>query len=312
MPTKPSSPGLSLNLAIGAFLGLMAGGAVGGYRELRDRYFRTTEQIRNELGLECLGLVPVVKDRTLRVSKLGKGADDRATRPSHSITNYVVEQPLSQFAEAMRGVKVTAEATVSRQGTRTIGIVSAMPGEGKSVVAANLAAHLASQGSRTLLVDGDFRNPASTRALAPHATTGLAEALVTNGPIDTLLYSDATSGLKFLPAVASHSVAHASNLLASDAIDRLLDTREFDYVILDLPPIGPVVDAKALARKLDCFVFVVEWGRTPRRLVRGLLQSEWMVAEKCLGVVLNKVDLKRLTRYQENMGASYYGYYRHQ
>ena len=49
-----------------------------------------------------------------------------------------------------------------------------------------------------------------------------------------------------------------------------------------------------------------------RRVIRGLLQSEWMVAEKCLGVVLNKVDLKRLTRYQENMGASYYGYYRHQ
>ena len=314
MPTKPSSPGLGLNLAIGAFLGLMAAGAVGGYRELRDRYFRTTEQIRNELGLECLGIVPVVKDRTLRVSKLGKGAgaDDRATRPSHSITNYVVEQPLSQFAEAMRGIKVTAEATITGRGTRTIGVVSAMPGEGKSVIAANLAAHLASQGARTLLVDGDFRNPASTRALAPHATLGLAEALVTNGPIDTLLYSDQTSGLKFLPAVASHSVAHGSNLLASDAIDRLLETREFDYVILDLPPVGPVVDAKALARKLDCFVFVVEWGRTPRRVIRGLLQSEWMVAEKCLGVVLNKVDLKRLTRYQENMGASYYGYDRHQ
>lgn len=313
IPSRPSSPGLSLNLAIGGFLGLLGGGAVGAYRELRDRYFRTTEHVRMELGLECLGIVPVVKDRTLRVSKIGKSAgDDRATRPSHSITSYVIEQPLSQFAEAMRGVKLTAEAANLGQAPRTIGVVSAMPGEGKSVIAANLAAHLASQGARTLLIDGDFRNPATTRALAPHANRGLVEALASNSAIEPLLFSDETSGLKFLPAVASSSVAHASNLLASDAVDRLLGSPDFDYVIVDLPPIGPVVDAKAMARKLDCFVFVVEWGRTPRRLVRGLLQSEWMIAEKCLGVVLNKVDLRKLTRYQENMGASYYGYYRHQ
>ncbi|TIX30702.1 MAG: chain-length determining protein, partial [Mesorhizobium sp.] len=71
----------------------------------------------------------------------------------------------------------------------------------------------------------------------------------------------------------------------------------FEYIIVDLPPLGPVVDAKAFAPLADGFVLVTEWGRTPRAMVQSILSSEPYIANKIVGVVLNKVDLKKLAKY---------------
>jgi succinoglycan biosynthesis transport protein ExoP len=98
---------------------------------------------------------------------------------------------------------------------------------------------------------------------------------------------------------------------------KLLRTAEknFDYVILDLPPIGVVVDVRAIAPMLEAFVLVTEWGRTIRKAVRTSLSSERGIREKLLGVVLNKVDADKLRRYEGYGSIEYYtgkyaGYYR--
>lgn len=83
-------------------------------------------------------------------------------------------------------------------------------------------------------------------------------------------------------------------------------TQNFDYVVLDLPPLGPVVDARAIASKVDGFVFVVEWGKTARKVVRQTLATEPLIAEKCLGVVLNKVDTEKMRLYREYGSSEYY------
>jgi len=93
--------------------------------------------------------------------------------------------------------------------------------------------------------------------------------------------------------------SHTSELLSSAGMRRFIDNAKetFEYIVVDLPPLGPVVDAKAFAPLVDGFVLVAEWGRTPRAMVRSLLEQEPYVANKIVGAVLNKVDLKKLPKY---------------
>lgn len=111
--------------------------------------------------------------------------------------------------------------------------------------------------------------------------------------------------LAFLPAGGRGRLAHTSELLSSIATRQFLEEAKssFDYIIVDLPPLGPVVDAKAFAPAADGFVVVVEWGRTPRAVVKSQLRADPMIADKVLGIVLNKVDLKAIGRFAELGGS---------
>jgi succinoglycan biosynthesis transport protein ExoP len=114
--------------------------------------------------------------------------------------------------------------------------------------------------------------------------------------------------LAFLPAVIKRRIPHSSELLASMGMAQLLATasQNFDYVVLDLPPLGPVVDARAIASRIDGFIFVVEWGRTARKVVRQTMENEPLIMEKCLGVILNKVDSDKMKLYREYGSSEYY------
>jgi polysaccharide biosynthesis transport protein len=109
-------------------------------------------------------------------------------------------------------------------------------------------------------------------------------------------------------------IIHTSDILASAATKRLFDQlrENYDYVIVDLPPLVPVVDARSATHFLDCYLFVVEWGKTRTGVVEHALTTARGVYDNLLGVVLNKVDLNRLARYESNHGQSYYNnYYSH-
>ncbi len=188
-----------------------------------------------------------------------------------------------------------------------IGIVSVLPGEGKSTIAVNFAQALAGS-ARVLLIDADLRNPGATRALGQHADEGLLEVLLEGRLPESAMLTDPDSGLKFLPAVVRRRIPHSSELLASAAMIRLLArvAGEFDYVVLDLPPLGPVVDARAIAPRVDGFIMVVEWGETARKAVRDTLNAEPQIAGRCLGVILNKVDAARMKFYEGYGSSDYY------
>ena len=170
---------------------------------------------------------------------------------------------------------------------------------------AQVAAH---GGARVILVDCDLRKPVLSQALAPSATLGLIEVISGATSLDQVIWSYPSSQLSFLPLVAKSRLIHTSELLASAAMKRLFDQlREtYDYVIVDLSPIAPVVDVRSTNHLLDSYVFIIEWGKTKIDVVEHALTTARGVYDNLLGVVLNKADFKRLGRYDSYRGDYYY------
>ncbi|HCD85910.1 MAG TPA: chromosome partitioning protein ParA [Agrobacterium sp.] len=308
-PYTPSKPNKAMILALFMIMGAAAGGGIAVFREFRDRFFRTGEQVRDVLGLEFLGNTPLVQNKP-GTDAVPKGQDEApaATRPSN-VARYAVDHPLSSFAETLRSTRLAIDLGIaSKHGARVVGVVSALPSEGKSTISINLAQLLAGQGARVLLLDADIRNPGATRALARHATEGLLEVLLEGRNIRDVLLHDEKTRLAFLPTVVKQRVPHSSELLTSAQMHKLLAEASsvFDYIIVDLPPLGPVVDARAMASRIDGFVFVTEWGKTARRAVRNTIENEVHIRKKCLGVILNKVDTEKLKLYRAYGSSEYY------
>lgn len=311
-PLEPSHPNKGLALLLGIATGCAAGIGLGGLREFRERGFRTAADVVDVLNQSYIGslpMVPVPNGGKRSSSKSGSGDQSKRLISAPPIMRHALDNPLSGFAETLRGAKVAADLSLGVNTFKTIGIASVLPSEGKTTVSKNFASLIASQGHKTLLIDGDLRNPGLTRALAPRAEAGLVESLHDGRLIADRFYFEQETRLAFLPAVVRRRVAQSSMLLSSPMMKSLLAeaSEAFDYAIMDLPPLGPVVDARAVASQIDAFILVVEWGETARKLVQTTLAREHELRSKCLGVILNKVDPNKILLYEDYGSASYYG-----
>ncbi|CAM3505106.1 Exopolysaccharide polymerization/transport protein [Agrobacterium tumefaciens str. B6] len=305
-PRIPSKPNKPIILALFMIMGAAAGGGIAMFREFRDRFFRTGEQVRNVLGLEFLGNTPLIPNKP--ATEAPESGHPGLTLPT-SVARYAVDHPLSSFAETLRSTRLAIDLGIpAKSGARIVGVVSALPSEGKSTISINLAQLLAGQGARVLLLDADIRNPGATRAMARHASEGLLEVLLEGRSVQDVVLRDEKTKLAFLPTVVKQRVPHSSELLTSAQMHKLLAeaSNAFDYIIVDLPPLGPVVDARAMAGRIDGFIFVTEWGKTARRAVRNTVENEVHIRKKCLGVILNKVDTEKLKLYRAYGSSEYY------
>jgi succinoglycan biosynthesis transport protein ExoP len=309
-PGAPSYPKKGIILPLSLLVGAMFGAGLGVLREYRDRAFRVGPQVRDELGLEFLGMLPLVDHSKRLKVKEGDASDElKVVRRTDDLQGYSIDHPLSTFAEALRKAKISVDLSLADRRPKIIGVTSVSPGEGKSTVAKNFATLLAHLGARTVLIDADLRNPGLSRGIARGAQAGLVEAIREGRAVTDLLLAERDSGLFVLPAVIKKSVLHTSEVISSAGMRSVLTqvSEVADYVILDLAPLGPVVDTYAVAPLMDGFLLVVEWGRTPREMVRHLLNSHEKIYEKCIGVLLNKANLKKVDLY-EHYGPRHYHY----
>lgn len=240
------------------------------------------------------------------ISTTDTGARLIATEPG--IASNVVEQPFSRFAEAIRTIKLAADLNGADAANKVIGITSAVPNEGKSTIAAALAHSIAQFGGRTILVDCDLRNPSLSRDLAPNASAGIVEVLYGKVALEDALWKEPSLNMAFLPVLSRLRVAHSSEILNSAGMKRLFEKLRYsyDYVIVDLPPLAPLVDVRATTHLVDSYLLVVEWGRTYTAIVQHALTRASRVYEKVFGVVLNKVDMKALSLYDGNRARYYH------
>ncbi len=305
-PLQPSEPRKPLLAALGLLLGLGAGVALSAFREFSDRTFRTPEQVTRELGIELLGMLPDIshvsgaRKNTSRSIAHSSAAGAIPGRPRDGVSTYTINNPFSSYAETLRSVKVAIDLSIEGDQGKIIGIASSIPQEGKSTVAKNFASLLAMQGSRVILIDGDLRQGGLTRLSVPDCKVGLIELLLEDKQLIDVLTVEPETGLTILPACVQQGFFQTSEVITSPAMVALLKdlTKNYDYIVVDLPPLGPVTDGRAVARLMDGYLFVIGWGSVPRHSVVEALNASPAVREKIIGAVLNNVELKKLRRYQ--------------
>lgn len=282
------------------------GGIVGGtlalgfglaaVREITDSVFRTVAQVEKRLQMNCLALVPLRKDDMLDHSHHWAGPP---TVHIEGPASSVIDAPLSGYSEAVRSIKLAIDLNGTFSGTKIIGLTSSLPKEGKSTLSASLALAIARAGSKVALVDFDLRNPTLTRELSPGATVGFLDVISGGVSLADALWTDETKNLSFLPAVVKNQFVQSNEIMVSPVTKMFLERlrNEYAYVIVDLPPLAPVIDTRATTNLVDFYIGVIEWGGTKIDVIEHAFSRASEVASNMLGVVLNKVDMDTFDNY---------------
>jgi polysaccharide biosynthesis transport protein len=285
-----------LILAGGSVLGFLLGGCFVLLRDFPFGVFRTAQQVTDVTGLFC-AVLPAIES-----------AEEQA---SVQTGEYALNAPYSRFVETLRSIWALINVAQQKSAAKVVCVISSVPGEGKTTVATNLAAHFARHSTtRVLLVDADLHHPSLTERVAPDAKVGLKEALMEPKGLSKFVMRKERLNLDVLPCPVSDRVPNAAELLGTAEMGQLVDTaREaYDLVIIEVPPMAAVVDYKMIARHCDRFVFVVEWGKTSQRIVLECLNDAPFL-DRIVCIVLNKVDpasLRSIERYKGNRFHDYY------
>lgn len=318
-PPHKSKPKTLVVFVLSLFGGIAFGSGLAFLRELMDRVFRTPTQLEDDLGLPCFAVIPQLAEslnyQPPTISRADQEQYCRTLSKTSSPHWAVANMPLSRFAESIRSVKLGIDLSRSHSANRVIGVTSTQPGEGKSTIAACLAQLIGQSGQSVVLVDCDLKNPSLSKALAPNATIGVIDVLSGMQPIERALWTDAETNLVFIPTVTDRTVLHSSEVLSAGPMHLLVEKlcATYDYVIIDLPPLAPIVDARASSAVVDCFIHVVEWGQTKIDVVKHALHAAPNVYDKVIGTVLNKTDIKEMASYNgsrsEYYSESHYTHY---
>jgi capsular exopolysaccharide synthesis family protein len=289
-------------LALFVGIGLGVGGAL--LLEMLNAGFTTPRQIEESLGIPVLASVHRMED-----SKLKKG------EAVLSIPHYQIHYPLSPFSEAFRTLRSGIHMSDVDRPPKVIHVTSASPGEGKTTTAVSLAISAASSGSKVVLVDADLRHPSLSHFFKLERNKGLVDLLTGTGTPNGGM--PASGGMMFrienlivLPA-GSKSL-NPPDVLGSERMKALIAylKETFDYVVVDTPPVGPVVDSTIVAQLADKTIFVVKWNSTPRDLVQDCIQRV-SNHKRVGGVVLSQVNQGRARKYggEYLYGDRYYAKY---
>ena len=317
IPIAPSFPKSTLIIGFALVLGLGIGCAAAFLADFLDRRVKTLDEAEELLGLPALAAVPLVDVRDLaRRAKRGRAALDRhdpnatgllppALQPP--LMRYATEEPSSLFAESVRAIRLSIQRALRIKPAQIILVTSAIDNEGKTTLAVNVALSLAALGYRTLLVDCDMRNPETTRSLAPRARSGLLQVALGKEPIERAILVDRGSGLSVLPAPLNAYSHATSELMFSERIDVVFELlrQHYELIVLDCPPLLPLVDGRALAEHADQILLALAWDKTPREAALDAVELLGPVRDRILGTVLTRVDMHRLRHYDYYSSSAY-------
>ena len=299
MQTESSKKRL-LILGGGSVIGLLLGGALLFGRTFPFGVFRTAQQVTHATGLSC-SVLPEIAN-----------ANEQAAL---SVGEYVLNWPYSRFSQGLRSIWATINIAQRESAVKVVGVLSSSPGEGKTTVAINLAAHFGRHSTtRVLLVDADFYRQSLTKSIAPEAGVGLREALAEPTSLSKFVIRKERLNLDVLPCPAPDEIPNPTELLGTGEMEQLIKiAREsYDLVIIEAPPMAAIVDYKMIARHCNGFIFVVEWGKTSQRMVLECLSDASGLLDRVLCVILNKADPSALRSIEHYKGDRFHAYYRDQ
>ncbi len=281
VPRAPYAPNIKLALAFAIAAGLGAGLALAFLLELFDQTISTAEEIEGKLGVPALAAIPRLSKRAFRL--LGPSEQNPA--------GYIVDKPMSSFAEVFRVLRTTIVYSDPDRRHRVIAFTSALPEEGKTTCAICLARVAATSGQKVLVVDCDLRRRSLNETLGLEPNEGLLQVLVDEAKWRDVVVRDVYSQADFLP-VAHGTQFTARDVFGSDAMSRLVEDlrREYDLVIFDCPPVLAVAESRVIAALADATIVVAGWSKTPWRAVRSTMEQLRDSGARVMGVALNSVS----------------------
>src|SRR5271155_4999411 len=295
VPTSPSRPQKARNISLAFLVGLVGGVGLAIFREYLDNTVKSPDDIESLTGLPSLAVVPSLPGLNGHHGKLSRLARETAPQaalgPRVELLSYV--QPKSQISEAFRALRTSLLLSQADHPPQVILVTSALPREGKTTAAVNLAVTLAQLGDRTLLMDSDLRKPGIRRALnmTIGKESGLSSYLAGVSTLDEVLMPHPT--ITNLVALTTGPVPPSpADLLSSHRMREGIAElrRRFKFIVIDSPPIMAATDAVILSALTDGVLLVVRSGETPKEAFTR--SRDLLTGVKCrlLGVVLNAVD----------------------
>lgn len=300
VPGAPSYPRKKIILAFALVFGLGLGFGSSYLLDFLNPGFRTYKQIEDQLGLPVLSSISLLDEEEIPVHR-----DVRV--PAY----LCISKPLSRYSEAIRSLRTGIEMADVDQPPRVVLVTSAVPGEGKSTLAASIAFSAVRVG-RVLLMDCDLRRPGSlSKGFGIAKRPGVVDLLTRSASLQQVIHHDQASGIHVIGA-GSSLPQNPPDLLGSVRMAELIVAlrESYNLVIVDVPPVAPVVDAKVMSRLVDKVAFVVKWAETRRELVAQCV-AQVNADRKVAGIALNFLDERQTSRYGRYAyyGPSYYGQY---
>jgi capsular exopolysaccharide synthesis family protein len=280
---SPVSPNVTLNLVLGAVVGLIFGVGIAFFLEYLDTSVKTLEDVERYLQVPVLAVIP--KDISLLHRQRGSSPD----------------------AEAYRILRTNIEFNRKNPEDNAITVVSGGAGEGKSTTLMNLSYICAQGGYTTLMIDADLRRPRLHTYFGINNSVGLTNYLTTDLMLEDVILQTPVDNLYFMPS--GILPVDAAGILNSRRMSELIQDvkQRFDLIFVDSPPILGVSDASVIASEVDLSIIVVQHRKLPRNMLLRVKQSIENVGGNILGVVLNNVDVRSDSQYQYY--TSYYTYY---
>jgi len=310
---RPVFPKLWLNVLLAALLATFFSVGAAVLNDVLDTTVRDPDQVSRLMNADVIGSLPAVKTWRRHLSPIqsvhvtngvhvngnGNGNGNGAIALVHAET----DQALSNYEEAIRTLRNSILLTDFDRRLRSVLLTSASPSEGKSTVAAHLAATHASQHKRTLLIDGDLRRPSVHRLYQVPNSVGLSNVLLEQiSWRDAVIRIDNPQGLDVLPA--GPSTRRASDLIGMGLAELVEEaTREYDLVVLDAPPLLGFAEPLQMATAVDGVIVVARAGDTSRKALSSVITTLTRLRANLVGVVLNEVH--------REVSAGYYYYYGH-
>jgi capsular exopolysaccharide synthesis family protein len=336
---KPVFPKTWLNLVLAFLFATLFGVGAAVLSDVLDNTIRDPDQVARLLNTDVIGSLPAVKDWRRRLSPLSpshanvngnvngsgvvngngvatgngivngnghaNGNGHQALLPGaiHVNSSDHGNQALSNYEEAIRTLRNSILLTDFDRQLKSVLMTSASPSEGKSTVAAHLAATHAQQHKRTLLIDGDLRRPSVHRLFQVPNSVGLSNVLMKQiSWLDAVIMTDSPKGLDILPA--GPSTRRASDLMGMGLAELIEEvTRDYDLVVLDAPPLLGFAEPLQMATAVDGVIVVARAGDTSRKALSTVIATLARLRANLVGVVLNEVH--------KEVSAGYYYYYGH-
>ena len=292
-PAFPSYPKKLQFLAIAAVIACLLGVGAAVAKDKLNGGFATPRQVEDILQLPLLSSINLMNDRDLNI----KGKKVR-------LQLLPAISPLSRYSESVRTLRSGIQMADVDHPPKVIQVTSTVPNEGKTTIALSLAVSAAVSGLKVLFLDADLRRHSGSNFFGLTKAQGLVDVLAGSASIEeTILYNE-DAKLWVIPA--GGKTRTPADLLGSNRMKSFLEQcrKTFDCIIVDSPPVGPVVDAIVLSHLADFVVYVIRWASTARELVQQSIQR--LEGTKVAGVVFNQVNEKAAQKYGKYAYLYYY------